>query len=196
MNKQQFLTEISSRLKGIPEHDIKKSLDYYSEMIADRMEDGLAEADAVSAVGSVEEIVSQILSESTPLILPKTRRTPKIWEIILLILGSPVWLPLLLAAAIVILAVYIVIWSAILTLYAIDLSLAAGGILCTASAFILIASDYTVQAVLFFGTGLILAGISILLFFGFNQITKYTVILSKEIFVLLKKCIKGKEKAQ
>lgn len=192
MNKQQFLTEISSRLKGIPEHDIKKSLDYYSEMIADRMEDGLAEADAVSAVGSVEEIVSQILSESTPLILPKTRRTPKIWEIILLILGSPVWLPLLLAAAIVILAVYIVIWSAIVTLYSIDLSLAAGGILCTASAFILIASDYTVQAVLFFGTGLILAGISILLFFGFNQITKYTVILSKEIFVLLKKCIKGK----
>lgn len=192
MNKQQFLTEISSRLKGIPEHDIKKSLDYYSEMIADRMEDGLAEADAVSAVGSVEEIVSQILSESTPLILPKTRRTPKIWEIILLILGSPVWLPLLLAAAIVILAVYIVIWSVIVTLYSIDLSLAAGGILCTASAFILIASDYTVQAVLFFGTGLILAGISILLFFGFNQITKYTVILSKEIFVLLKKCIKGK----
>lgn len=192
MNKQQFLTEISSRLKGIPEHDIKKSLDYYSEMIADRMEDGLAEADAVSAVGSVEEIVSQILSESTPLILPKTRRTPKIWEIVLLILGSPVWLPLLLAAAIVILAVYIVIWSAIVTLYSIDLSLAAGGILCTASAFILIASDYTVQAVLFFGTGLILAGISILLFFGFNQITKYTVILSKEIFVLLKKCIKGK----
>ena len=156
------------------------------------MEDGLAEADAVSAVGSVEEIVSQILSESTPLILPKTRRTPKIWEIILLILGSPVWLPLLLAAAIVILAVYIVIWSVIVTLYSIDLSLAAGGILCTASAFILIASDYTVQAVLFFGTGLILAGISILLFFGFNQITKYTVILSKEIFVLLKKCIKGK----
>ena len=192
MNKQQFLTEISSRLKGIPEHDIKKSLDYYSEMIADRMEDGLAEADAVSAVGSVEEIVSQILSESTPLILPKTRRTPKIWEIVLLILGSPVWLPLLLAAAIVILAVYIVIWSVIVTLYSIDLSLAAGGILCTASAFILIASDYTVQAVLFFGTGLILAGISILLFFGFNQITKYTVILSKEIFVLLKKCIKGK----
>ena len=192
MNKQQFLTEISSRLKGIPEHDIKKSLDYYSEMIADRMEDGLAEADAVSAVGSVEEIVSQILSESTPLILPKTRRTPKIWEIVLLILGSPVWLPLLLAAAIVILAVYIVIWSVIVTLYSIDLSLAAGGVLCTASAFILIASDYTVQAVLFFGTGLILAGISILLFFGFNQITKYTVILSKEIFVLLKKCIKGK----
>ena len=192
MNKQQFLTEISSRLKGIPEHDIKKSLDYYSEMIADRMEDGLAEADAVRAIGSVEEIVSQILSESTPLILPKTRRTPKIWEIILLILGSPVWLPLLLAAAIVILAVYIVIWSVIVTLYSIDLSLAAGGILCTASAFILIASDYTVQAVLFFGTGLILAGISILLFFGFNQITKYTVILSKEIFVLLKKCIKGK----
>ena len=192
MNKQQFLTEISSRLKGIPEHDIKKSLDYYSEMIADRMEDGLAEADAVSAVGSVEEIVSQILSESTPLILPKTRRTPKIWEIILLILGSPVWLPLLLAAAIVILAVYIVIWSAILTLYAIDLSLAAGGILGAASPFMLIFSGYTVQAVLFFGTGLILAVISILLFFGFNQITKYTVILSKEIFVLLKKCIKGK----
>ena len=192
MNKQQFLTEISSRLKGIPEHDIKKSLDYYSEMIADRMEDGLAEADAVSAVGSVEEIVSQILSESTPLILPKTRRTPKIWEIVLLILGSPVWLPLLLAAAIVILAVYIVIWSAIVTLYSIDLSLAAGGILGSASAFMLIFSGYTVQAVLFFGTGLILAGISILLFFGFNQITKYTVILSKEIFVLLKKCIKGK----
>lgn len=195
MNKQQFLTEISGRLKGIPEQDIKKSLDYYSEMIADRMEDGLAEDDAVSAVGSVEEIVSQILSESVPSNIPKARRTSKIWEIVLLILGSPVWLPIILALAIIILSVYIVIWSVIITLYAADLSLAAGGILGVASAFMLIFSGFTVQAVLLFGTGLILAGLSILLFFGFNIITKYTVVLSKKILLFISNRISGKEKA-
>ena len=34
MTKQEFIDEIKSRLDGIPEEEIQKSLDYYSEMIA------------------------------------------------------------------------------------------------------------------------------------------------------------------
>ena len=68
-------------------------------MIADRMEDGLSEEDAVASVGSVEEIAAQIIAD-TPLsklakayIKPKRRLTA--WEIVLLALGFPIWFSLL-----------------------------------------------------------------------------------------------------
>ncbi len=63
------------------------------------MEDGLSESEAIEAVGPVSQIVQQILME-TP--LPKLvkdkvkpRRSLKVWEIVLLVLGAPLWLSLL-----------------------------------------------------------------------------------------------------
>ena len=48
MNKAQFLCELEKLLYGLPQEDIKQSLDYYSEIIDDRIEDGLSEYDAIS----------------------------------------------------------------------------------------------------------------------------------------------------
>lgn len=59
MNKQEFLKELRGRLAGLPEEDIDERLTFYGEMIEDRMEEGLSEAEAVSAIGSVDEIVTQ-----------------------------------------------------------------------------------------------------------------------------------------
>ena len=47
MKKQEFLDLLKNRLWALPERDIQQSLDYYKEMIDDRMEDGLSEEDAV-----------------------------------------------------------------------------------------------------------------------------------------------------
>ena len=68
MKKQEFLAVLRDRLRGLPQEDIQRSVDYYSEMIDDRMEDGLREESAVAALGSMDEIVSQILMETS---LPK-----------------------------------------------------------------------------------------------------------------------------
>ena len=92
MNKQEFLAALQSGLRGLPRGDIQHWVEFYREMVEDRMEDGMSEEEAVAALGPVRDIVAQILSE-TP--LPrlvhekvKPKRPMKAWEIILLVLGA------------------------------------------------------------------------------------------------------------
>ena len=119
MNKIEFLTVLRERLQGLPEEDINKSIDFYCEMIDDRVEDGMSEAEAVDALGNIEEIISQILSEvSLPKLVKekvKPKRALKAWEIVLLILGAPLWIPLVAAVLITVLSIYLSIWSIIIS---------------------------------------------------------------------------------
>lgn len=50
-------------MSGYPEPEVKKYVDYYLEMINDRMDEGAPEEEAVAAVGSVDEIEGKIRSE-------------------------------------------------------------------------------------------------------------------------------------
>ena len=113
MNKAQFLEELTKALTRAPRAEVAKSISYYSEILDDRMEEGLSEEEAVASLGSVEEIAEQILADLPA--KPKYRKSPM--TIILLVLGFPVWFPLLAAAASVILALGIVVAAIILTLY-------------------------------------------------------------------------------
>ena len=102
MNKNEFLNLLQKRLNGLPQTDIERSLEFYGEMIEDRIEEGMTEQQAVEEIGSVDEAVTQILSD-TPLqrlLKEKARPSHKLraWEIVLLALGSPIWASLLLAA--------------------------------------------------------------------------------------------------
>ncbi len=124
MRKREFLWLLNRRLSGLPKQEIEERLNFYSEMIDDRKEEGLTEEDAVSAVGSVDDIVAQIKGEehqkdATDNIVSHRKRLTS-WDIVLLIVGSPVWFPLLVAALAVIVAGYAVIWSLILILWAIE----------------------------------------------------------------------------
>ena len=77
MNKQQFLAQLRKGLSGLPQNDIEERLTFYSEMIEDQMEDGLSEEEAVSAIGSVDESVAQVVAE-TPLVkIAKEKIKPK-----------------------------------------------------------------------------------------------------------------------
>ena len=196
MSKQEFLNELWKGLSGLPQEDIERSIDFYSEMIDDRIEEGLTEAQATAAIGSVKDIVSQILSETSPnrAVKVKPNRTLKAWEVILLILGPPIWLPLLMAAVIVLMAFYIVIWSLVITMYAVDISLVVGGITGIFASVMYILRGNFVVCVLFAGASLICLGLSILLFFGFNQITKGILFVSKTIVLQIKSWIVRKEK--
>lgn len=200
MNKQQFLAAIRGQLHSLPQNDIDKSLDYYSEMIDDRMEDGLSEEEAVHAMGNVDEIAAQILMETPLPKLVKARLKPsrslKGWEIILLILGSPVWFPLLLTAGAVFLTLYLVLWSLILVLYAVELSFAAGAVSGIAGFFMLLYAGDPIQGVLFLGAGLVCAGLTLLLFFAFNRLTRSIISLSKRFVFWVKARFIGKGDAK
>ena len=56
MDKTTFLSKLEKRLKSLPEEDMQKTLEYYREMIDDRVEDGLSEEEAIADIGPIEEI--------------------------------------------------------------------------------------------------------------------------------------------
>ena len=139
MRKQEFLAQLHKGLSGLPQSDIEERLAFYNEMIEDHIEEGLSEEEAVSAVGSVDEIVTQITAD-----IPLTKTTKEkiksnkpnrrltAGEIILLVLGSPLWLSLGIAAIAVTLSLYISLWAVIVSLWAVFASVAAcsiGGVL-------------------------------------------------------------------
>lgn len=192
MNKQAFTAALRERLSGLPREDIERSIEFYCEMIDDRMEEGLSEEEAISEIGSVEEVASQIMSEIplSKLVKEKVapRRTLRAWEIALLVLGSPIWLSLLVAAFAVVLSVYIVIWSVVISLWAVEAAVAGcalGGVL-SAPFFAVRSNIWTGVAML--GVGLVCAGIAILLFWGCKEISKGIVLLTKKILLGIKSC--------
>lgn len=190
MNKQEFLEKIRNQLAGLSEDDIKKSIDYYTEMIEDRMEEGLTEEEAVKAMGKPEEVASQILMDTPFSKLVKVKVKPKkslsILSIILIVLGSPVWLPLVAAFFIIILSVYIVLWSFVLVFYSVVLSLAAGGVSGLLASVMIMFNVDILCGVFTLGVAIVCAGLSVLLFFGSNQVVKGILFLSKKIALSIK----------
>lgn len=124
MNKQQFLAALRRKLAGLPKKEVKERLAFYHEMIDDRMEEGLSEEEAVLAIGSIDELALQIASErlfaSKEDGVKKSVKKLSGWEIALMAIGSPIWLPLLIAALAVIGSVYAVIWSIIVVIWVVE----------------------------------------------------------------------------
>lgn len=200
MKRSEFLEELKARLWAMPEGDIQNSLDYYSEMIDDRMEDGLSEEEAVAAIGNLDEIVKQILTE-TPrppqVVKPEQKQIPvqdntKIWMIVLLVLGSPLWIPLVVSAVSVVFSVYVSLWSVVISLYAVFIALAASAVGCIVGSFFMIGNPGT--GMVAWGAALVCAGLAILLFMLSNLAAKSLVKLTKWGWKSLKRIFRRKER--
>ena len=99
MTKQLFLNELAAALHSLPREERYRTLGYYDELIDDRMEDGQSEEDAVASLGEPQQVAREILGEEEP--APSTSKGRKVWLIVLLVLGFPLWGSLLLVAAFV-----------------------------------------------------------------------------------------------
>ena len=182
MNKEQFLIELASALAGLPEEDIERSLEFYSEMIDDRIEDGLSEEEAVAALGSIDEIRAQIIKD-TPLSrivreCVKTTHKPGGFEIALLIIGFPIWFPLLISAVAVLFSVWISLWAVIISFYAILAALfgaAFGGLVASV---LMLSFGNSISGLFLLGSSLAAAGIGILWIFVCKYATKGLVWLT------------------
>ncbi len=197
MTKIEFILSLHEKLSALPHNDVEERLNFYSEMIEDRMEEGLSEEDAVLAVGSVDEIAAQILADTPHSKVAekkqKKKRGAKVWEIILLILGSPIWVSLLLGAFAVALSLYVSLWAVIISLWAVFgsfIGCSIGGILAGVG-IILCGSSLTGLATI--GAGLVCAGFSIIFFIGSKWATKGTLRLTKKIGLGIKNLFVRKE---
>ena len=188
MTKEGFLAQLRQQLWALPEADRQNSLDYYAEMIDDRMEDGLSEEEAVAAIGNLEEIVQQILGETPrpPVVVEPAKKaepakgSTKTWLIILLVLGSPVWIPLLASAIGTVIGIYVSLWSVVIALYAAFLALAVSSVGCIVGSFFMFGG--ITGGIVAWGAALVCAGLAILLLLLANLAAKGMVKLTKLVW--------------
>ena len=125
MNKQEYLARLDALLACLPKDARTESLTFYAEMIDDRIEEGMTEEDAVAALGSPGMAAEAILDDlpAVPRAVVKTRRKSRTLMWTLIILGSVVWVPLLIAFALVAVSVYACIWILIACLWIVAVAL-------------------------------------------------------------------------
>lgn len=199
MNKQEFLLQLRKGLSGLPDADIEERINFYSEMIDDRIEDGLSEEDAVLAVGSVEEIVKTTMEEIplTKLVKEKIskKKSFKTWEIVLLAIGSPLWLSLLIAVVAIVSSIYVSLWSVIVSLWAVFAAFIGCAIGCIISGIGFTVSGNWIFGIALIGAGIVFAGLSIFMFYGCKAATNGILWVTKKLAFGIKNCFIKKEKA-
>ena len=200
MNKQEFLGALKKRLSGLPKDEIEERLAFYGEMIDDRTEDGRTEEEAVAEIGDADEIAAQIIGEIPLTRLVKERIKPKrrlkTWEIVLIVLCSPIWLSLAIAAAAVFFSMYIVFCVLIIALWSVFVALIAGAITAVPTCIVTFAHGNAASGLMALSGGLILAGLCIFTGYGCKAATANIFVLTKKFAVSTKKCFIKKEEIQ
>jgi uncharacterized membrane protein len=188
VTKQELTFMLAEKLNGLPWEEVERSMEYYDEMINEHMEEGMSEAEAIATLGSVDEIAAQILAD-IPLsrivrAKIKPKRSLRAWEIILLILGFPLWFTLLLAVFSVVFSVFVSFWAVILSLYACELAFAVSAVACLPASILLFCSGEPLFALFGLGTTLVMGGLTI----GWFFLCKYA---SKGLWWLCKQTMRG-----
>lgn len=198
MNKNEFLYELSGRLDHLPEEEALKTINYYSEMIDDRIEDGESEEAAVSAIGSIDDIVLEASGQTgePKSSFAKLSRGTKALIIVLIILSAVIWVPVAAAIFGILIGIAATVISIIISLFAVVLSfaLSAVGLVAVTPIYIYLGKPFL--AALAFSAALILAGLAIVLFiisvFVTKKLWKFVRFLFRKTVEIIKR--KGRAK--
>lgn len=119
MRKQEFLAELEKSLGKLPAHEVRITLDFYSEAIDDRIEGGATEEEAVAALGDIPEIAAQAAADIPPIprAVAKMKTSSRTVNIVLAVALSPIWVPLALAFLACVACIYLSIWLVIIALW-------------------------------------------------------------------------------
>ena len=195
MTKKEFLTELRKNLQGLPQQEIEDRINFYEEMINDRMDEGKTEEEAVADIGTTDDAVRTIASQTkmTTLVKEKMKMNRSLsgWEILFIVLGFPIWFSLLTVIVTILFVAYILTWTLVIVTYAVEAGLLAGMGACFVG-FICSIIDGAPDVMIGGGTLLCLGGACIFALLCILS-TKVTVKLSKNIFLGIKsKIIKGR----
>lgn len=179
MNKSEFILQLRNGLSGLPQDDVDERLNFYGEMIDDRIEDGLSEEDAV-----LEIPLSKIVKKK---ITAKTK--PSVLTVVLLIFGSPIWLSLAIVLFAIIFSIFVVLWSVAVVLWSVFVSflLAAVGTLLYGIITCFLRGG--VIAAVIFSSALIIGGLSVFMFYISKSVTKLMAFITRKTVLSVKKSI-------
>ena len=191
MTKQEYIKAVKSNLKGLDSEDIESAIELLEEGINDRMDMGLSEEEAVADMQTPKEAARQIKLD-TPfpqLVKAKAQSKPlKAWEIVLLILGAPLWLPLLIALGAIIFAVVITILAVAFAVFVTVIALVVAGTVAVFASLIALIAGLGIKAIVTLGASLVVIGIGLLLLLPGIIFSKWMLSLIGKFF----RWIKGK----
>ncbi len=197
MNKNQFFMALRFKLSGLPISEVEESISFYSEIIDDKIEEGLTEKEAVLSVGSVDYVAEQILKSISLLKITteklKPKRSLKGLEIILLVVGSPIWFSLLISAFAVIFSLYASFIALIISVWAVFVSLIACGVAGILAGVFFIIRGNTLSGVAVESAGVLCLGLSIFLYYLSKLATKGIILVGKNLVLSVKKLFIKKE---
>ena len=167
MNKKQFCTFLENELRlYLSSKEVYKTLNFFKEMIDDRVDEGLSEEQAVSQLGNIDDIVGQILDEHNIKKRQKKlvwrfipQKTPSAANIIIAILLFPIWITIFSLVA----SFFLVFISLIFSLVVSVIAFFVGGIaLILKAPFYLIYEKNIAYCLDTLGFGFIITGIGLI----------------------------------
>lgn len=180
MTKDCFLALLRQRLSDLPRDEVEERLNFYREMIDDRIEEGLSETQAVAAVGTIDEIADQMDVERSLSTKSKHKRRLKVGEIVLLILGAPIWLSLLVV-------VFAVLFSLWVSLWAVFVSVSACAVCGVVAGIGFAVNGHELSGLAMIAAGFVCMGLSILFFYIGKAATKGLWLLIGKMVPIRKK---------
>ncbi|WP_276766440.1 DUF1700 domain-containing protein [Gemella morbillorum] len=167
MDKKQFCTFLENELRlYLSSKEVYKTLNFFKEIIDDRVDEGLSEEEAVSQLGNIDDIVGQILDEHNIKKRQKKlvwrfipQKTPSAANIIIAILLFPIWITIFSLVA----SFFLVFISLIFSLVVSVIAFFVGGIaLILKAPFYLIYEKNIAYCLDTLGFGFIITGIGLI----------------------------------
>lgn len=197
MNKNEFIDLLKLKLSRLPQNEVDDRISFYSEMIDDEIADGRTEEEVIENLGPIDDIVSQIIADVPLAKLIKEKVTPKrnlkALEIVLLIIGFPIWFPLIITFASLFFVGYILIWVMVLLVYVLDIAFIGGAFGGIGVVVGYISVHNGVGAMFMTGCSISLLGLGILMILFSKEITLGIFKMTKSILLGIKRMIVGKE---
>lgn len=182
MDKKEFLSKLRKSLSELPPEEVEERIDFYEEMIDDCIEEGMSEEEAVALIGKDVEatvptnepkVSNEVYNEDG-----YSKRKLTATEIILLIVGFPIWLPLVAVGFSLLVSLYAVLWSGVISIWSGFAAVAASVFSSIVSAVMHGATGTILPCVALAAAALALVGLSILMFYLCVLVTKWSAVLS------------------
>jgi uncharacterized membrane protein len=206
MTKTEYISRLTELLSDLDQGYVSSSVQYYTEMIDDRIEDGLTEDEALNAIGSPEETAERIRSESTEfdsnsssesdfepiqnnaptteaetITDKKQKKGLTVLAWILIILGFPVWGSILVGIISAVFSFFCALWAVVISAWAVSCALIGIGVYYIVYSIIAFITAGAGTGLFCLGTGILVTGISLFAIIGSKYLSKGVLYITKLI---------------
>lgn len=178
MMKLDFLEELRRHLSPLKKTERETFISYYEEMIEDYLEDGLSEEEVFEQIGEPRKVAQQILKEQDTVVLKVPSSSSKVLNVLLLVLGFPLWGSLLLAAGALLFSGYLIIWCLPFTTIVMTFAFFVAG-LASLIGMPFMMADVLIVGIVQLGMGILSIGLAILCGLATYYSTKKMILITK-----------------